>query len=66
MTIGVWVHFWDRFTKLLDETDRFEVRGDELTLFDDSRKLAVFKKSAAAEPQQAETSDSTPAASAGK
>ena len=60
------MEYEDRFTKLLDETDRFEVRGDELTLFDDSRKLAVFKKSAAAEPQQAETSDSTPAASAGK
>ena len=31
------------FVKMLDEVDRFEIKGAELTLFDDHKALAVFK-----------------------
>ena len=33
----------DAFVKMLDEVDRFEIKGAELTLFDDHKALAVFK-----------------------
>lgn len=36
------MQYEDMFVKMLDQTDRFEIRGSELRLFDDSRELAVF------------------------
>lgn len=32
-----------RFAKLLEEADKFRIDGDVLTLFDDGRKVLVFK-----------------------
>ena len=29
--------------KMLDDVDRFEIKGSELTFFDDDKSLAVFK-----------------------
>ena len=32
-----------RNLKMLDDVDRFEIKGSELTFFDDDKSLAVFK-----------------------
>ena len=37
------MQYEDAFVKMLDEVDRFEIKGAELTLFDDHKALAVFK-----------------------
>ena len=37
------MQYEDAFVKMLDEVDRFEIRGSEMTLFDDDKTLAVFK-----------------------
>ena len=37
------MQYEDAFVKMLDEGDRFEIKGAELTLFDDHKALAVFK-----------------------
>ena len=37
------MQYVDAFVKMLDEVDRFEIKGAELTLFDDHKALAVFK-----------------------
>jgi len=39
-----------RFSELLEEADRYKISGDRLTLYDDGRKLLVFKGTAAALP----------------
>lgn len=56
------MQYEDLFAKLLGETDRYEVRGDELTLFDADRKLAVFKKNVQPtnEAQQPDASNDLP------
>ncbi len=41
-----------RFSKLLEEADKYKIDGDVLTLFDDGKKLLVFKGSKA-KPQPA-------------
>ena len=57
------------FAHILDEADRFEVRGHELRLFDDKKEIAVFKamttdakamgkKAAEAKPAAAAPADS--------
>lgn len=40
------MEYEDAFVKMLDEADRYEIHGSELTLFDDSKKLATFRTSA--------------------
>lgn len=40
------MEYEDAFMKMLDEADRYEIHGSELTLFDDSKKLATFRTSA--------------------
>lgn len=37
------MEYEDAFVKMLDETDRFAIDGETLTLFDDGRELAVFE-----------------------
>ena len=37
------MQYEDAFVKMLDEADRFEIKGSEMTLFDDDKTLAVFK-----------------------
>lgn len=37
------MQYEDAFVKMLDEVDRFEIKGSEMTLFDDHKALAVFK-----------------------
>ena len=37
------MQYEDAFVMMLDEVDRFEIKGAELTLFDDHKALAVFK-----------------------
>lgn len=37
------MQYEDAFVKMLDEVDRFEIKGSVLTLFDDHKTLAVFK-----------------------
>lgn len=37
------MQYEDAFVKMLDEVARFEIKGAELTLFDDHKALAVFK-----------------------
>ena len=37
------MQYEDAFVKMLDDVDRFEIKGSELTLFDDHKALAVFK-----------------------
>ncbi len=49
-----------RFAKLLEEADKFRIDGDVLTLFDDGRKVLVFK-GAKAQLQPA-ADESSPAA----
>jgi len=43
-----------RFAKLLEEADKFRIDGDVLTLFDDGRKVLVFKGTKAEEQPAAE------------
>lgn len=38
------MQYEDAFVRMLDEVDRFEIRDRELTLYDDSRKLATFRR----------------------
>ena len=37
------MQYEDAFVKMLDDVDRFEIKGSELTFFDDDKSLAVFK-----------------------
>lgn len=37
------MQYEDAFVKMLDEADRFEIRGEELKLYDDGKSLAVFR-----------------------
>lgn len=37
------MQYEDAFVKMLDEVDRYEIHGSELTLYDDSKKLATFR-----------------------
>lgn len=37
------MQYEDAFVKMLDEVDRFEIKGSQLTLMDDHKTLAVFK-----------------------
>ena len=37
------MQYEDVFVKMLDEVDGFQIKGDELTLMDDKRSLAVFR-----------------------
>lgn len=51
------------FAHILDETDRFEVRGQELRLFDDKKEIAVFKAVAGdAKAAERKSTDARPAA----
>ncbi|WP_418992112.1 META domain-containing protein [Alistipes sp.] len=36
------MQYEDAFVKMLDEVDRFEIKGSQLTLMDDKKTLAVF------------------------
>lgn len=37
------MEYEDAFVKMLDEADSFEIKGSELTLFDDGKSVAVFQ-----------------------
>lgn len=50
------------FTHILDEADRYEIRGGELRLYDDKHELAMFRAmDADTEPAAAESADDMPA-----
>ncbi len=52
-----------RFAKLLEEADKYKIDGDVLTLFDDGKKVLVFKGTKA-EPLPAAESAAEPASAA--
>lgn len=53
------------FAHILDEADRFEVRGHELRLFDDKKEIAVFKAvTADAKAAEKKATEARPAATA--
>lgn len=37
------MEYEDAFVRMLDEVDRYEIRGEELTLYDDAKQLATFR-----------------------
>ncbi len=37
------MQYEDAFVKMLDEVDRYEIKGQELRLYDDHKSLAVFR-----------------------
>lgn len=37
------MQYEDAFVRMLDEVDRYEIKGSELTLYDDHKSLAVFR-----------------------
>ena len=37
------MEYEDAFVKMLDDVDRYEIKGSELKLYDDQKMLAVFK-----------------------
>ena len=40
------MQYEDAFVKMLDDVDRFEIKGSELTFFDDDKSLAVLHERA--------------------
>lgn len=54
----------NRFTKLLEESDSYKIDGDVLTLFDDGRKLLVFKGTTAASVPAEELTPAQPVSAA--
>lgn len=44
------MQYEDAFVRMLDEVDHFEIRDRELTLYDDSKKLATFRNVDADKP----------------